>query len=134
LTDARQIGADARANSVDTMTRQASALALEDRLPTRGIASHRPAGLGRGERAEVRDDALGLLVGHVRRRHGRPGHALADDRNEILVGLRGLELTAPEIDAGNLIAVRTVAIGAALSEDASAIFDVRSCLVLGGRL
>jgi hypothetical protein len=41
-----------------------------------------------------------------------PRHAAADDLHEILIRLRAAEDVAPEIDAGDLVAVGTVAVGA----------------------
>jgi hypothetical protein len=53
-----------------------------------------------------------------------------NDPGQILVGLGGLEHTTAEIDPGNLVAIGTVAVCATLSEYATAVFDVRGCLVL----
>ena len=95
----------------------------------------RRASLGRGNRTEIGDNLSRLGFGKIRRRHRRTGNAVANDLNQILIGRRAPEYAAAEVDARDLVAVRTVTVGARVPEHSPAIVDIGRRVVLrpGGK-
>src|SRR4051794_30789709 len=112
------------------MARGACALGIEQRLATGGVANHRRGANRRRARAQVGDDLRRLLLAHLSRGHRRVGNAGPDGANEIGVGHRSPEPPASEVDALNLIAIGSVAVGAARLEGALAVQQVGGGFVL----
>ena len=99
-------------SAVDSMAACTGAFSVVHGLAARRIADDRGRALRRGERAEIRDDFRCLLDGHVRGRHRCVGDPGADDPHQVLVRELSSELAAAEIDAGNQVAVGSVAVAA----------------------
>ena len=115
------------------MTRRARALAIEDRLASRGVPGGCDTSSRLGERPQIRDDLDGLCLRDVVRRHRRVRDAVANDADEFLIRQRPAELATPEVDTRDLIAVGAMAVRAGVPERATAVFDIESCGVLGGQ-
>src|SRR5262245_36504960 len=112
------------------MTGRARALAVEDRLASSSVACRRDTSARLGERPEIGDDLHRLRFGDIVRRHRGVRDAATNDADQFLVRQRSTELTTPEIDARNLVAVGPVAVCAGVPEGTAPIFDIESCGVL----
>jgi hypothetical protein len=101
-----------------------AAFAFENGLALRQFARGKgAAGGGLGHVAEVGDNAAGLEIVKVVRRHGGAVDAFLDDADQVGVGGGAAELAVPEVRAGNGIAFGTVTRGAIGNEEALAVLD-----------
>src|SRR5579883_257370 len=95
------------------MTIETSAFSLENGLASRGIAGRQIAGRFGGERSEVGDHVSHLLRRHIGLgRHAGAGDSFANNVGDFGVGGGVFELAGTQLDAGDLVAVRTVTIHA----------------------
>jgi hypothetical protein len=112
------------------MTVEALAFAFDDHLPAQRVALHR-CGSYISHGPQIRGDAQRLLSHHSGvRRHRRVRNAVLDDVRDLVVRERPAVHAAPEVDAGDEVAVRSVAVSARGLIDAAAVCDVGGGRVL----
>ena len=91
----------------------------------RGVASGQRAGRAQRRRAQIRHDGAGIALIHVGlRRHARAGNAVADNLHDIVVRDGALELALQQVDAGDLVALGTMAVDAIVGVLPPAVFDI----------
>src|SRR5712671_4735140 len=93
--------------------------------PSLAVAKGHAAGVEVAHVADERDDAGDFRRVQTPPRHRGPGNPLRDNPPQIVVGGGVPEATAPEIDAGNLIASRAMALRTLRGVDRRAVLNVR---------
>jgi hypothetical protein len=116
------------------MAPRASALALDHRAPSLGIARLHRTAIEPVHVTEIRDDAGDFRRVEPEGLHPGARNAGRDDANEILIGDRVAKLSAPEVDAADAIAVGSVAGRALRVVEACAVRDVGRRVFAGVRL
>src|SRR4026208_61198 len=107
------------------MTLETSAFSFDQCPPARRVSDDTVGPCDRGGRPQVRDDALGLILGHVAAGHRSTRNAIPDDSLEFRIRQLFPELSSREVDARHLVAVGTMAVRADVLEHPAAPFDPR---------
>src|SRR3954468_5264784 len=106
--DVAEVRGDTRSAAVDAVTRGACTLAFEELTAAGGIADLHGGAGGIEAGADKCDDAAPLRCLQRERRHRGAGNAGRDDLRQILIRGRAAELPPTQVDAGDLVAGRTM--------------------------